>query len=84
LQAAEYYQYAPTPDQVAEFKGWVEAGATAVSGSQAHHLQAFDFHNGVFIHYGPGNLFFDQMDMLGTRQTFVGYLSRCITAVCST
>ena len=26
---------------------------------------------GAFIHYGLGNLFFDQMDMLGTRQTLV-------------
>ena len=48
-----------------------EAGATAVSGSQGHHAQGFDFHRGTFIHYGLGNLFFDQMDMLGTRQTFI-------------
>ncbi|MBW7958829.1 MAG: CapA family protein, partial [Candidatus Promineofilum sp.] len=47
------------------------AGATAVSGSQAHHAQGFGFENDTFIHYGPGNLFFDQMDMMGTRQTFV-------------
>ncbi|MFO7679706.1 MAG: CapA family protein [Chloroflexota bacterium] len=71
LQGTEYYQYPATPDQQAQFRALAEAGATAVSGSQAHHLQAFDFHNGVFIHYGPGNLFFDQMDQLGTRQTFV-------------
>ena len=29
------------------------------------------FDNGAFIHYGLGNLFFDQMDMLATRQAFV-------------
>ena len=35
------------------------------------HAQAFAFEGDTFIHYGPGNLFFDQMDMMGTRQTFV-------------
>ncbi len=71
LQGTEYYQYAATPEQQTQFKALADAGATAVSGSQGHHVQAFDFHNGSFIHYGPGNLFFDQMDQLGTRQTFV-------------
>jgi poly-gamma-glutamate synthesis protein (capsule biosynthesis protein) len=71
LQGTEYYQYAPTPDQQVQFRALAEAGAAAVSGSQGHHLQGFEFHDGAFIHYGPGNLFFDQMDQLGTRQTFV-------------
>lgn len=70
-QYAEYYHYAATAQQQADFRGFVEAGATAVSGSQGHHAQGFDFHNGGFIHYGLGNLFFDQMDRLGTRQTLV-------------
>ena len=42
-----------------------------MSGSQGHHAQGFDLHNGAFIHFGLGNLFFDQMDMLGTRQSFI-------------
>jgi poly-gamma-glutamate synthesis protein (capsule biosynthesis protein) len=71
LQYTEYYQYAAPPDQVQFFQEMAAAGATAVSGSQAHHAQGFAFFNDAFIHYGPGNLFFDQMDMLGTRQTFV-------------
>lgn len=71
LQGTEYYQYPAMPEQQAQYRALAEAGATAVSGSQGHHLQAFDFHNGTFIHYGPGNLFFDQMDQLGTRQTLV-------------
>ncbi len=71
LQYTEFYQYAPTGQQALDFKALLEAGATAVSGSQGHHAQGFDFHNGGFIHYGLGNLFFDQMDQLGTRQTFV-------------
>ena len=33
--------------------------------------QAFEFHAGSFIHYGLGNLFFDQMQTLGTRQEFL-------------
>ncbi len=70
-QYAEYYHYPPTPEQQADFRHLIEAGATAVSGSQGHHAQTFEFYNGGFIHYGLGNLFFDQMDMLGTRQTFI-------------
>lgn len=71
LQYAEDYQYAPSAQQAADFQAWVDAGATAVSGSQGHHAQGFGFYKGGFIHHGLGNLFFDQMDMLGTRQTFV-------------
>jgi poly-gamma-glutamate synthesis protein (capsule biosynthesis protein) len=70
-QYAEYYHYAATPQQQADFRRLIDAGATAVSGSQGHHAQTFEFYNGGFIHYGLGNLFFDQMDMLGTRQTFI-------------
>jgi poly-gamma-glutamate synthesis protein (capsule biosynthesis protein) len=71
LQYWEFYHYAPTTQQRADFRRLVEAGATAVSGSQGHHAQSFDFHQGAFIHHGLGNLFFDQMDMLGTRQAFI-------------
>jgi poly-gamma-glutamate synthesis protein (capsule biosynthesis protein) len=71
LQYSEYYHYAAPADQRAAFAAMVEAGATAVSGSQGHHAQGFAFHHSSFIHYGLGNLFFDQMDMLGTRQTFI-------------
>jgi poly-gamma-glutamate synthesis protein (capsule biosynthesis protein) len=71
LQYAEFYHYAPTADQIVDFRALAEAGADAVSGSQGHHAQGFDFYNDAFIHYGLGNLFFDQMDMLGTRQTFI-------------
>jgi poly-gamma-glutamate synthesis protein (capsule biosynthesis protein) len=42
-----------------------------VQGSQAHQAQTVEFHDGAFIHYGPGNFFFDQMWSLGTRQGFV-------------
>ncbi|MBK8901156.1 MAG: CapA family protein [Anaerolineaceae bacterium] len=71
LQYNEFYHYAPTAQQEVDFAELAQAGAAAVSGSQAHHAQGFAFVDGTFIHYGPGNLFFDQMDQLGTRQTFV-------------
>lgn len=71
LQYYEFYQYDATGPQKEAFRALVDAGATAVSGSQGHHAQGFDLYQGGFIHYGLGNLFFDQMDMLGTRQAFV-------------
>ena len=71
LQYWEFYQYEPTPQQRADFRALAEAGAVIVSGSQAHQPQGFDFHAGAFIHYGLGNLFFDQMQSLETRQEFV-------------
>lgn len=64
----EFYQYEPTPKQREDFRAMVDAGAVIVSGSQAHHPQAIEFYKGGFIHYGLGNLFFDQMQELGTRQ----------------
>lgn len=67
----ESYHYAPTAEQREAFVALAAAGASAVSGSQAHHVQGFGFENGAFIHYGLGNLFFDQMDQPGTRQSFV-------------
>jgi hypothetical protein len=71
LQYAEYYQYAPAANQRSDFRALIDAGADVVSGSQGHHAQGFDLYDGGFIHYGLGNLFFDQMDMLGTRQSFI-------------
>src|SRR6185436_4538088 len=71
LQYDEFYFYQPTVQQEADFQAVAAAGAAAVSGSQGHHAQGFGFYVGAFIHYGLGNLFFDQMDQLGTRQSFI-------------
>ncbi|MFN2272012.1 MAG: CapA family protein [Anaerolineae bacterium] len=71
LQYWEFDRFEPTPQQMADFRGMVDAGAVIVSGSQAHHPQAFEFHNGTFIHYGLGNLFFDQMQWIEYRREFV-------------
>jgi len=70
-QYEEIYQYLPTPKQQGDFRAMIDAGAKIVSGSQAHQPQAIEFYNDGFIHYGLGNLFFDQMDELGTRQECV-------------
>ena len=71
LQYWEEDRYDPTPQQVVDFQALIEAGAVIVSGSHAHHAQGFGFHAGGFIHYGVGNLFFDQMQLLGYRQEFI-------------
>jgi len=70
IQYQEYYQYNPPDDQVAFFKKYADLGANLVMGSQAHQPQGFNFTGKAFIHYGYGNLFFDQMDSLPTRQMF--------------
>jgi poly-gamma-glutamate capsule biosynthesis protein CapA/YwtB (metallophosphatase superfamily) len=56
-----------------------DAGATVVSGSQAHFPHIMAFRGESFIHYGLGNLFFDQMRYIlpdgsvidGTRLEFL-------------
>jgi len=44
-----------------EMQQMAEAGAVVVSGSQAHVPHGFTFVGNNFVHYGLGNLFFDQM-----------------------
>jgi poly-gamma-glutamate capsule biosynthesis protein CapA/YwtB (metallophosphatase superfamily) len=61
LQWYEDYAPPPNPQQVDDFKRVADAGATIVSGSQAHLAKTMEFYNDSFIHYGLGNLFFDQM-----------------------
>ncbi len=61
FQYFEYYSPEPRPWQQRDFRRMAEAGATIVSGSQAHYAQAMEFYGESFIHYGLGNLFFDQM-----------------------
>ncbi|MBN1178634.1 MAG: CapA family protein [Anaerolineae bacterium] len=71
VQAYETYEYFPTDVQVRTFRTVAEAGAVIVQGSQAHQAQGFAFEGETFVHYGLGNLFFDQMWSLGTRQEFI-------------
>jgi hypothetical protein len=60
FQHFEYYTYFPQPDQVRDFRALAGSGAAVVSGSQAHQPQGLEFYKNAFIHYGLGNLFFDQ------------------------
>jgi hypothetical protein len=63
LQYNEYTTPIPTDYEQKDFRNLAAAGAVIVSGSQAHLPQAMEFYNGTFIHYGLGNLFFDQMSI---------------------
>jgi len=61
FQWNESYDSRPSPQQMDDFRLMAESGASIVSGSQAHYAQMMEFYEGAFIHYGLGNLFFDQM-----------------------
>ncbi len=73
FQYQEYYSISAPANQVRDFQRLAAAGADIVSGSQAHFPQAMAWRGGSFIHYGLGNLFFDQMDVpaVGTRRAFI-------------
>jgi poly-gamma-glutamate synthesis protein (capsule biosynthesis protein) len=64
----EYYQSAPTEQHISDFRAIADAGATIVNGSQAHIPQAMEFYDTAFVHYGLGNLFFDQMNGESRRE----------------
>ncbi|MDR3572473.1 MAG: CapA family protein [Anaerolineaceae bacterium] len=70
FQHFELDDYKPQSSQRVDFQRIARAGAVIVSGSQAHFPQAMTFIDGNFVHYGLGNLFFDQM-MPGNRQEFL-------------
>jgi hypothetical protein len=61
FQWNESYDSRPSPQQKDDFRLMAESGASIVSGSQAHYAQMMEFYDDTFIHYGLGNLFFDQM-----------------------
>jgi poly-gamma-glutamate synthesis protein (capsule biosynthesis protein) len=73
FQHNEVYIPSGSDTQRRDFLRIAEAGAAIVSGSQAHFPQGFAFHAGAYVHYGLGNLFFDQMDtpVDGTRREFL-------------
>ncbi len=60
FQHQEIYSYTASERLVTDFSLPAQMGATIVSGSQAHQPHGFAFDSGAFIHYGLGNLFFDQ------------------------
>jgi poly-gamma-glutamate synthesis protein (capsule biosynthesis protein) len=72
FQHFEYYTYVPQPKLIKDFHSVAEAGAVIVSGSQAHQPHGMEFYQDAFMHYGLGNLFFDQYHMgLPTGQGFI-------------
>jgi poly-gamma-glutamate synthesis protein (capsule biosynthesis protein) len=72
FQHFEYYTYQAQPNQERDFREVARAGAVIVSGSQAHQPQAFEFAGDTLVHYGLGNLFFDQYDVSeACRQAFI-------------
>jgi poly-gamma-glutamate synthesis protein (capsule biosynthesis protein) len=72
FQHFEYYTYRAQPDQERDFREAARAGAVIVSGSQAHQPQALEFVGDTLVHYGLGNLFFDQYDVSeACRQAFI-------------
>lgn len=79
VQQWEFYRYSVGREQVNQFTGFVGLGADVVIGSQAHQPQGFSFvrrdnANPSFMHHGLGNLFFDQMEQITTRQMFLDKL----------
>jgi poly-gamma-glutamate synthesis protein (capsule biosynthesis protein) len=71
FQWVESYDPIAHEAQIADFQGMVDAGADIVSGSQAHYPQNMEFYKNSFIHYGLGNLFFDQMEPDNIQREFL-------------
>lgn len=79
FQHEECYFSGPCYSHEEGFRKVADAGAIIVSGSQAHFPHIMEFRGDSFIHYGLGNLFFDQMTYIlpdgkvidGTRREFL-------------
>lgn len=79
FQHEECYHSGPCYKHEEGFHAVADAGATIVSGSQAHYPHLMEFRGESFIHFGLGNLFFDQMTyelpdgsvIDGTRREFI-------------
>lgn len=65
IQHWEFEQYVPTPEQRFDFRRFADLGADIVMGTHAHKPQTYEFYSNIrgtqsVLHYGMGNLFFDQ------------------------
>lgn len=67
-----------TQQQEIDFRTMADAGAVIVSGSQAHVSQVMEFYKDAFIHYGLGNLFFDQVQKAGRNPKQNEFIDRHI------
>ena len=72
FQHLEVFQVRPIDSVRQDFEAVRDAGAVIVSGSQAHIPMEFDVSSTGFVHYGLGNLFFDQAFFLPeTAEAFI-------------
>ena len=65
VQYQEYESYTPTAQQQSDYSAFAEMGADIVVGTAEHKPMTFEFYHTrrgetAFIHYGLGNLYFDQ------------------------
>ena len=74
FQHEERYLWSPNASMVRDFNIVAEAGAVIVSGSQSHVPHYSEFYGDSFLHYGLGNLFFDQYGI--APNTDIGFLDR--------
>jgi hypothetical protein len=64
FQENEVYELMYKQTDRTNFHDAALAGADVVQGSQAHYAMGFEFLGNTLIHYGLGNLLFDQMNYL--------------------
>lgn len=65
VQHTEFEEYLPQQEIQFDFRGIADLGADVVAGTHAHKPQTFEFYGTprgttAVLHYGLGNLFFDQ------------------------
>ena len=78
IQYHEYESYTPTPQQRSDYRRLAEWGADIVIGTAEHKPMTYEFYRTrrgetAFIHYGLGNLYFDQ-PYWGNRRFFLDTL----------
>lgn len=71
FQFQEDYLQEATSLQKRDFRDVAEAKPAIINGSQSHVAKAMEFYKDSFIHYGLGNLFFDQPEFYITYDSFV-------------
>jgi hypothetical protein len=60
VQHDEVYKHDPPNGLVRDLRALADAGPAFVMGSQAHCPHPWEVHRGAYVHYGPGNFYFDQ------------------------
>lgn len=78
VQYREFERFTPTSSQQFDYRTFAEWGADIVLGTAEHKPMTFEFYptgrgETAFIHYGLGNLFFDQQ-LWGNRRFFLDTL----------